>query len=348
MNLKEAENFLKEVKKISSQIPKQEKTFMEISGYPYYENSYSNILAFYFNPKEEHGLNDIMLKSLLEIVKEKNNKLKTNVNLSNTSVFREYTTELGNRIDLVLQNDEIVIGIENKVMADVTNNLKDYANTLEKINSNAVKILLSLYDESIIAKENDFINITYSELFYKIRLNLKDYVDIQNKWYIYLTDFMKNLEGDKIDKDMEEIIKEWIKIHQEEINEFYELLNLGGFNLDEKMEEYIKKMSLHYKVGKWNDREVPSGAYILFGNLGYNLDVVLSASGWKVRLNLWKNQKRMQIKRVLQEKNYNILREEQAKGRNYYVYLYEFDYNYSVDELISKVLDIINSLNAVE
>ena len=54
----------------------------------------------------------------------------------------------------------------------------------------------------------------------------------------------------------------------------------------------------------------------------------------------------MQIKRVLQEKNYNILREEQAKGRNYYVYLYEFDYNYSVDELISKVLDIINSLNA--
>ena len=247
MNLKEAENFLKEVKKISSQIPKQEKTFMEISGYPYYENSYSNILAFYFNPKEEHGLNDIMLKSLLEIVKEKNNKLKTNVNLSNTSVFREYTTELGNRIDLVLQNDEI---------------------------SNAVKILLSLYDESIIAKENDFINITYSELFYKIRLNLKDYVDIQNKWYIYLTDFMKNLEGDKIDKDMEEIIKEWIKIHQEEINEFYELLNLGGFNLDEKMEEYIKKMSLHYKVGKWNDREVPSGAYILFGKvLIYYLEI---------------------------------------------------------------------------
>ena len=113
MNLKEAENFLKEVKKISSQIPKQEKTFMEISGYPYYENSYSNILAFYFNPKEEHGLNDIMLKSLLEIVKEKNNKLKTNVNLSNTSVFREYTTELGNRIDLVLQNDEK--GIDNIV-----------------------------------------------------------------------------------------------------------------------------------------------------------------------------------------------------------------------------------------
>lgn len=343
MNLKEAEVFLNEVKKISSQIPKEEKTFMEISGFPYYENVCSNIFAFYFNPKEEHGLKDIMLKNLLEIVKEKNTKIKTNVDLSNTRVFREYTTELGNRIDLVLQNNDIVIGIENKVMADVTNNLKDYANTLEKINSNAVKILLTLHNEFVIAEKNDFINITYSEFFNKLKLNLTNCVDMQNKWYIYLIDFMKNFEGVKIDKDMEEIIKEWIKIHQEEINEFYELLNLGGFNLESKMEEYGRQMSSHYKVRYWKDREVPSGAYILFGDLGYNLDVILSASGWKVRLNLWKISKQMQIKNILRERNYNILKEEQLRG-NYYVYLYEFDYDYPVDELVSKVLEVIDIL----
>ena len=343
MNLKEAEIFLKEVKKISSQIPKPEKTFMDISGYPNYENVCSNILAFYFNPKEEHGLNDIMLKSLLEIAKEKNTKIKTNVNLSNTNVFREYTTELGNRIDLVLQNDEIIIGIENKVMADVSNDLKDYSNTIEKINSNAVNILLSLHNESSIAEENDFINITYSELFNKLKSNLAGYTNTQNKWYIYLIDFIKNFEGVKVDKEMEKIIKDWIKIHEEEINEFYKLLNLGGFNLDGMMEEYGRQMSSYYKVKYWKDIEVLSGAYILFGNLGYNLDVILSAEGWKVRLNLWKTSKRMHIKSILKEKNYNILKEEQIKG-NYYVYLYEFDIDYPIDKLVNKALDIINAI----
>ena len=61
MNLKEAEVFLKEVNEIYKQIPKKEKTFMQIAGYPHYENACSNILAFYLNPNEEHKLNDIVL-----------------------------------------------------------------------------------------------------------------------------------------------------------------------------------------------------------------------------------------------------------------------------------------------
>ena len=37
---------------------KRTKTFMEISGYPHYENVCSNILSFYLNPANEHGLKD--------------------------------------------------------------------------------------------------------------------------------------------------------------------------------------------------------------------------------------------------------------------------------------------------
>ena len=149
MDLKQAEIFLEEVKEICEKIPKKEKTFMEISGYPHYENVCSNILAFYFNPKEEHKLNDIMLTALLDVAKEKNVKADTNINASNINVFREFTTENGNRIDIVMQSDEIVIGIENKIMAEVYNDLTDYANTLEKLNNNAVKILLSLRTHQI-------------------------------------------------------------------------------------------------------------------------------------------------------------------------------------------------------
>ena len=110
------------------------------------------------------------------------------------------------------------------------------------------------------------------------------------------------------------------------------------------MKEFGIQMSSHYKVKYWKDIEVPSGAYIAFGNLGYNLDVILSAEGWKVRLNLWKTSKRMHIKNILKEKNYTVIKEEQVKG-NYYVYLYEFDYDYPVEELVNKVLDIINVID---
>lgn len=37
------------------EVPKT-RTFMKVSGYPHYENASTNLLAFYFDPEEEHGL----------------------------------------------------------------------------------------------------------------------------------------------------------------------------------------------------------------------------------------------------------------------------------------------------
>lgn len=41
----------------------REFTFMQVAGYPHYENVCSNILAFYLDPQEEHGLGDLVLRS---------------------------------------------------------------------------------------------------------------------------------------------------------------------------------------------------------------------------------------------------------------------------------------------
>ena len=48
-----------------------EKTIMDIMGISQDELIYSNILNFYMNPKEEHGLDYIVLKSLIEILDTK-------------------------------------------------------------------------------------------------------------------------------------------------------------------------------------------------------------------------------------------------------------------------------------
>jgi hypothetical protein len=40
------------------------KTFMEIAGYPHYENVCSDILAFFMDPEESHGLKALVIDAL--------------------------------------------------------------------------------------------------------------------------------------------------------------------------------------------------------------------------------------------------------------------------------------------
>lgn len=43
-------------------------SIFEIAGYPHYENVCSNILVFFLQPDAAHGLKDLCLKSLLQLV----------------------------------------------------------------------------------------------------------------------------------------------------------------------------------------------------------------------------------------------------------------------------------------
>lgn len=235
MNLIEANSFLDEVKKLHNKIPIKEKTFLEISGYPHYENVISNILAFYLNPEEEHKLNDLLVKVLL-----KNINNSDNLYTSQFNVFREYPTLNGNRIDIVMQNESLVIGIENKINSHVYNDLTDYSKTLDTLNKKSIKILLSLRDEKNATLQNDFINITYSQFFKLLKLELNDYKYKDNKWYVYLMDLINNVEGVEVEYKMETEINDWINTHKEDIKKFKEILEIAQNNITQRLNEYEK------------------------------------------------------------------------------------------------------------
>ncbi len=55
-NLDELQKFLNEKGNSIPIIKKNSKTFLGIAKQPHYENVLSNILAFYFDITEEHGL----------------------------------------------------------------------------------------------------------------------------------------------------------------------------------------------------------------------------------------------------------------------------------------------------
>ncbi len=119
------------------------RTFMEIAGYPHYENVCSNILAFFMDPEESHGLKTLVLDALANA----GNIATADEGVGgNVSVEREVVTHAGNRIDILITTDTHAILIENKIFAAAYNPFPDYSRFLDGLarDRRKHKLLLTL------------------------------------------------------------------------------------------------------------------------------------------------------------------------------------------------------------
>jgi hypothetical protein len=177
-------------------VVKQERTFMQISGYPHYENVCSNILAFFLDPQNEHELDDLVLKALLQTAKGEEVE-----DVPTAQVEREFHTRKGNRLDLLVTTQRYVIGIENKLYHHLDNDLLDYEATLKELavksERELVCVVLSLHDiKREVAERNPrFINITYEQLFERIK-SLSGHYAVRGraKYFNYLNEFIQTIE----------------------------------------------------------------------------------------------------------------------------------------------------------
>lgn len=112
-----------------------------ISGFPNREIVSSNILAYFLDPANPHGLKDLLLRSLWELLKERETDRRSfpdDVDLSNCSVVTEYPAhgegagKGTKRIDILVKiDDRVAVIIENKVDAGLYNPLHIYRHQLE-------------------------------------------------------------------------------------------------------------------------------------------------------------------------------------------------------------------------
>ena len=177
-----------------------EPTFLEICKYPYnrFEEICSRLLCFYFSPLKEHGLGDLFLRSLMEIL-----KISDEIEYKNEEirVISEDNAE-GKRLDILIYSKKFVIGIENKITANLYNPLEIYKNRIELYSKNNVHyVVLSLREinnkeEKELMTKNGFTNITYNKLFGIIDPKIITHEhDLNNKYILYLRDFIKTLNN---------------------------------------------------------------------------------------------------------------------------------------------------------
>ncbi len=163
-------------------------TLLEIFGNRDRETLWSRYLTFFLNPNNEHGLKDFVLKSFLKVC-----GIETEYKIENVKVFAEYQY-----IDILIHLDNCVIGIENKVNAELYNDLHLYKTRLidfaKQYGISRTEIIV-LSKNHIPEKEDCYKYVTYDIFVAELKSQFFSYFKAANtKYLIFLLDFIENIE----------------------------------------------------------------------------------------------------------------------------------------------------------
>jgi PD-(D/E)XK nuclease superfamily len=291
---------------------KREQTFMEIAGYPHFENVCSNILAFYLQPNNGHGFGTLFLDVLATLINEEGINDGQGVD-----VRREEITENGKRIDLVIESDSHIFGIENKIFAGLYNDFDDYSKHLESLSNGhqVYKILLSLRSVQPSPQLHGFHPISYEIFFQKVLANIGlCFLTAHEPHTTFLRDFMQILQNLQEVTTMDRQRLEYFQNNQQQIST---LLN----EVDGLRKDMRKKVSqLKEAVAFENIYPIQSGLWRsskdLIDVIWYTVkiddalwiqfDVYLTPTGWK--MHFWNRKgSRKQVEQWLQAQEINVV-----------------------------------------
>lgn len=269
---------------------KREQTFMEIAGYPHFENVCSNILAFYLQPCNNHGFGTLFLDVLATLIDE-----KIEIDWHGVEVRREETTENKKRLDLVIKSDKYVIGIENKIYAGLYSPFEEYSNHLKFSYSSrqVFKVLLSLRHIQPQEELKGFKPIRYEIFFRKILENINSYALATNEPHMtFLRDFIQTMQNLQEVTTMDRQRLEYFRDNQQNITAL--LGEVDGFRKGmwmktQKLKEivFVKDIStFDISPGVWKSPKdfITVNWYIvkIDDSFWLELNIFLTPAGWTI------------------------------------------------------------------
>lgn len=278
-----------------SQVPKStvgSPTFLEVCGYPHYENVASNVLEFYFSAGREHKLGTFLLSCLLSAARVD----VSDDDLLDASGSREEPTDSRKRLDLVIDCSNVVVGVENKIGAGVYNPFRAYSDMLEKRaeGRKVIKILLVL--NKVEGPVNaGFKPVTYEDFFNIVLARLgQQLFAADGKWLSYLIDFIKTTQNLTRRLDMSSEFLDLVRTHREELLEVKESLDRFKNEVGAKLRQLSAQVDVEaigtnvtpgrQYWGEWWSQKLAGVDYYeieVSPDLKIAIDAVLSADGYR-------------------------------------------------------------------
>lgn len=211
-----------------------------------HEIRHSNVLSWLFDPKENHQLDDYMLRKMLEYLlliedNENNELIEAITSLLDHSfveshVFREVKTDKDRYIDLVVVNQQLktVLLIENKVKAKESDQqLNDYYHYIhEKFNGyTIIPIYLTLNGET--PSNDQYFIFSYEHIEHILRGIIKLHKEKLNKKTRFFIEDYRNLLKEWFDPNEEQMFQaiDIYRDHQQTINYLFEKISTVNHHL---------------------------------------------------------------------------------------------------------------------
>lgn len=273
---------------------------------------HSDMLAWLFNPYENHNLNDKVLKEILMQLSKKDAEYISLLLLdySDLEVYREYTVDNGRRIDILLEskNNKVIFIIENKIWSgEGDNQLEDYKNYIDEKYSDYNRIFLFLTPEKERKeKYKGYIHITYSMIYsvlncvlqenqikFEISVIIRQYKEIIGRYIM-----------GSIDKEMIDLCRKLYVEHKEALDKIMQYGNTTYY-LTEVINEIL------------DNEQIYNGKVILknYGHIVYLPDCK-SETREKLQCGFQKNREYLALTISIEIKDENVTIYLQGSGRN--------------------------------
>lgn len=199
MQLKQLKELIEHLKTLPTpETP--EPTIFSIGSRGYYENPTSDVLAFFCDSDGAHGLGALMMEALFEALATANPE-SFSINFDDYATIsepaREVSTKDNKRIDLLLEGNDWVMVIENKIYHQQVNPFKTYQRHIKSCDEFKEKQPLYVILSPSGKAPEGWLGLSYPVLLNCIKAKLANaFVDQPlNKWLVLLREFILHLEG---------------------------------------------------------------------------------------------------------------------------------------------------------
>lgn len=263
-------------------------TLLEIAGYPHLENVASNIFAFYFQSTNLHSYHSLLLRAIMSFF---------HIDITSDVVVdahREDVTSESKRIDIVIETEILVLGIENKIYHHLSNDLGSYWSHLQGLadGRSVYGVVLSLHATTMPLNEVHFVNITYGELFDRITIFLQNEQNsLPNKYDLFFQDFQQTMQTLSRGTAMDDERLAFFRQHQHEIRILLEEVQHVRGEMRRKLKSLAAILSVQdsfpgisVRPGTWSSgtetKEFLNYAFDLQNKTSLQIDIFLDSNGW--------------------------------------------------------------------
>ena len=355
-------------KNFNAKEEKNETLFSIVGGKSTDERTASRILAFFFDTTREHNMEDFFIKSFIEAAGEKYEDITKNHNFT---VEKEFYTKHGKIIDILLLNPQCNIVIENKIYADLYNDLKEYYDTAKSKNAEkqARGYVLSLFDMQDSIDERNvgdkFKCVTYEKFLGVLEKNYKNYE--YSKYFGLCEDFIKNMRSleekimsdldeafwqkykdvyEKLDKQRIAILKNKIDSLKKRLNEDikgkkgFEKIKIKTWNVDNLGKTFCDD-EVAYIASIWFDYTPKGAAYIIQPNIIVSL---------REGISIYINANKRGVKKNLLDEIKNKKGQYNGENGQFYLYIdqkdneFYFDLNANEEKISNFIINFLQNI----